>query len=221
LSDAPVSTPRYTALGRYRGQGTPLLYSTKEGERKMNRRALLLLTAMTAAVLVLAAGVALAANFTCSTNPCTGTEQNDLIQGTNDPEEIRALGGNDMAYGHGGDDQVYGGEGDDDPLAGDADINEALDGSDQVYGGPGADHLYADGYSDLLSGGAGPDLLDAREDASAGTHVPGTDTVKGGGGNDSIGAIDGAVDHIDCGKGRRDFVTRDKGMDTIKNCEVR
>jgi hypothetical protein len=188
----------------------------------MKKRTLLLLTGMTAAVLVLTAGVALAADpIFCSTNPCMGTDQDDDIRGTDNPETIDALGGNDEAFGAGGDDKVYGREGDDPRLAGDAQGNEALDGSDEVYGGPGADSLYADGYSDLLSGGGGPDDIDARENASAGTHVPGTDTVKGGGGNDSIYAIDGAVDHIDCGKGKRDEVFRDKGMDTIQNCEVR
>src|SRR5215212_10339166 len=91
-------------------------------------RTILLVVAMSAAVLELAAGVDLADNITCSTNPCTGTAQTDLIMGTNDPEEIRALAGNDMAYGHGGGDLVYGGDGDDNPLAGDGQANDALDG---------------------------------------------------------------------------------------------
>jgi hypothetical protein len=39
------------------------------------------------------------------------------------------------------------------------------------------------------------------------------DTVKGGAGNDNVQAADDAVDHIDCGKGRRDLVIRDEGMD--------
>jgi RTX calcium-binding nonapeptide repeat (4 copies) len=187
----------------------------------MKRRTLLLLTAMTAAVLVLAAGVALADMFTCSTNPCTGTAQNDVITGTDDPEEINALGGSDQVRAKGGDDEVRGGDGDDDSLYGDANVHPALDGNDQVYGGPGADHLGGDGRSDLLSGGGGSDLIDAREFLHNDAPIPGTDTVKGRGGNDNVQAADGAVDHIDCGKGRRDLVIRDKGMDTIKNCEVR
>jgi Ca2+-binding RTX toxin-like protein len=221
LSDASVCKPRYTALGRYIRQGTQFVCSTKEGEEKMKRQALLLLTAMTAAVLVLAAGVALAAAFTCSTNPCTGTGQNDQITGTDDPEEIKALGGNDQVFAKGGNDQVYGGEGDDDRLGGDLNVNPALDGNDKVYGGPGNDMVSGGGRSDLLSGGGGRDNIEAREFSDNAAPIPGMDTVKGGSGNDNIQAADDAVDHIDCGKGRRDFVTRDKGMDTIKNCEVR
>lgn len=193
----------------------------KGSEGKMERRALLLLTAITAAVLVLAAGAALADMFTCSTNPCTGTAQNDVITGTDDPEEINALGGRDQVRAKGGGDQVRGGDGDDAALYGDANVNPALDGNDQVYGGPGNDSLAGDGRRDLLSGGGGSDRIDAREHLHNDAPILGTDTVKGGSGNDSIGAVDGAVDHIDCGKGRRDFVIRDKGMDTIKNCELR
>jgi Ca2+-binding RTX toxin-like protein len=187
---------------------------------EMTGRALLLVVAISAAVLV-AAGAALAASFTCSTNPCKGTGQNDQIIGSDDPEEIDALGGNDTVYGKGGGDRVYGGDGDDTALHGDANVNPALDGADKVYGGPGDDYISGDGRSDLLSGGGGRDNIDAREHLFNNNPTPGTDTVSGGRGNDKIGAADGAVDHIDCGKGRRDFVIRDKGLDTVKNCELR
>jgi Ca2+-binding RTX toxin-like protein len=174
---------------------------------------------MSAVVLVLAAGVALAAGITCSTNPCKGTAQNDVIMGSDDPEEIDALGGNDTVNGKGGGDRVYGGDGDDTTLHGDANANPALDGADKVYGGPGDDYLSGAGRSDFLSGGSGRDNIDAREDLFNNNVTPGTDTVNGGRGRDLIGAVDDAVDHIDCGKGRRDVVIFDKGLDTTKNCE--
>ena len=61
---------------------------------------------------------------------------------------------------------------------------------------------------DQLYGG---DILDADG---------GPDTVKGGPGNDEVYADDGVKDIIDCGKGQEDFASHDRGIDTVKNCEI-
>ena len=61
------------------------------------RRTLLLLSTMVVALL-LAGGVALAANITCpGGGPCTGTEQNDRITGSLLEDDIQALGGRDVS----------------------------------------------------------------------------------------------------------------------------
>ena len=65
------------------------------------RRTLLLLTTMVVALL-LAGGVALAANIQCLGGPCTGTEQNDRITGSQVDDEIDALGGGDDVKARGG-----------------------------------------------------------------------------------------------------------------------
>jgi len=65
------------------------------------RRTILLLSTMMLALL-LASGVALAANITCQGGPCVGTEQNDRITGSLEDDVIQALGGRDHVTGRGG-----------------------------------------------------------------------------------------------------------------------
>jgi Ca2+-binding RTX toxin-like protein len=186
----------------------------------MRGQAVLLLLAMTA-VLMLAAGVALAEDFICSSNPCIGTHEDDSIQGTNAPNEIHALAGNDFVSTVGSGDLLYGGDGSD-ILNADGGSDRTLDGDDEVYGGPGVDDLRGLGGSDLLVGGGGKDYIDAREDAIAGEDIiAGLDAVKGGPGNDEVYGDDGVKDIIDCGRGQEDFASRDQGIDTVKNCEFR
>ena len=91
-----------------------------------------------------------------------------------------------------------------------------LQGDDEVFGG-GGDDLVADNGSDLLSGGRGADSIDALEALSSG----GVDTGVGGVGNDQIDADDRQRDGIDCGRGARDEVHHDAGLDEIKNCEIK
>jgi hypothetical protein len=55
----------------------------------MRRRAVLLLVAMAAALVVLG-GVAYALTFTCTANPCVGTEDSDKITGTSGDDVIGA-----------------------------------------------------------------------------------------------------------------------------------
>jgi Ca2+-binding RTX toxin-like protein len=127
----------------------------------MGRRAILLLSAMATMVLV-AAGVALAALF-------VGTTGSDpSCPATADPDQIAMGPGNDTCSALGGNDQVYGDSGNDE-LNGNG-------GNDQVYSGRG---------SDASSGGSGNDFLNAADNRS------GNDTVNGGPGVDRCVADDG------------------------------
>jgi len=84
----------------------------------MRRRAVLLITAM-AAVLVVACGVALAANISCKAGTtCFGTNKADTMTGTNQADDMRGRGGGDTIHGRDGDDKALGGDGNDDIYAG-------------------------------------------------------------------------------------------------------
>lgn len=94
--------------------------------------------------------------------PFRGTLSNDTLFGTEDGQEMVALGGQDHLYGRGGDDTLRGG-----------------DGGDNLYGESGADTMDGGAGNDDLIGGGGADvyLLDAGY---------GADTIR-----DSGQAIDG------------------------------
>jgi serralysin len=181
------------------------------------RRTLLLLSAMMMMV-VLAAGVAVAAEFTCSTDPCLGTRGNDEIHGTDNPETIRALAGNDYVISNGGNDTIYGEAG--------KDGVDSAGGNDTIYGGDGNDGnaaiaLIGGEDSDTVYGGKGNDFIDAGAfDRSLESPDPPRDYSYGEGGNDTIDAVDGNEDIIDCGAGRKDTVYYDERIDTVTNCEV-
>jgi hypothetical protein len=66
----------------------------------MRRRAVLLLATMGVALLV-AGGGAFAAAITCTTNPCVGTRDGDVITGTDSEETIKARAGDDQVSGLG------------------------------------------------------------------------------------------------------------------------
>ncbi len=78
----------------------------------MIRRAVLLL-AVVGAVSMLAAGTALAATVQCTGGECDGTEQSDVINGSDGFDRISALGGDDSVYGGVGVDEIFGGDGND------------------------------------------------------------------------------------------------------------
>jgi Ca2+-binding RTX toxin-like protein len=68
-----------------------------------------LLVAATVLALIIASGVALAATFTCTTNPCNGTSGQDTITGTVNAETINGQAGNDGISARDGNDQINGG----------------------------------------------------------------------------------------------------------------
>ena len=163
-----------------------------------------------AALLVVAAGVAWAANVNCKVGePCVGTDRPDRLNGTNKPDDMHARQDDDLLRGRSGADLMLG----DRPNVQDT----TTDGDDELFGNNGEDSLGGLGGSDLLRGGGMADRIEARESS----ENPGEDTVGGGGGKDVIFAHDNEFDTINCG-GNVDEVTFDKGLDEVAaNCENR
>ncbi|RAH97789.1 hypothetical protein DLJ53_28535 [Acuticoccus sediminis] len=90
-----------------------------------------------------------------------GSNLRDIINGTDDPEFIDALGGNDVVFAGGGDDEVRG-----------------RAGNDLLIGDEGDDTLFGDGGDDTVTGGAGNDVITWRTG-------DGSDVVEGGAGYDT------------------------------------
>src|SRR5215212_4990397 len=107
------------------------------------KRGILLMATMTLTVL-LATGVALAAEIQCTGGAdCFGTNQADTLTGTAAVDKIYGLGGPDLIFGLAGGDSLFGGSGGDE-IRGAADgdiIVGAGDGDDTVFGGPGVDFI--------------------------------------------------------------------------------
>ena len=131
------------------------------------RRTLLLLSTMVLALL-LACGVALAANIPCQGGPCVGTEQNDRITGSQLDDTIEALGGRDHVTGRMGDDYVDGGGGRDEITGGvGGDLLEGGMGPDEIGGGPGTpDGEFASSFR-LRHKGWKPGLMLAPKEISS------------------------------------------------------
>jgi Ca2+-binding RTX toxin-like protein len=98
----------------------------------MRRTVLLLVT--TAVALIAVGGIALAATFTCTTSPCDGTTDNDVITGTVGAETINGKAGDDQVNGLDAADTLNGEEGNDrlNGGAGNDDLAGAL-GNDQYF----------------------------------------------------------------------------------------
>jgi Ca2+-binding RTX toxin-like protein len=156
---------------------------------KILRKMLTLLASMALGV-VLACGVALAADISCPTGDdglCVGTPDHDLLRGTPGRDKMLARSGNDTLFGNEQNDILRGNP-----------------GNDHLHGGEGNDDLdtfpRAGLGSDTLEGGPGNDFL------SGANCRPGhfRDTLYGGGGNDRLGG--GSYDRL-YGEGGRDFIT--------------
>jgi Ca2+-binding RTX toxin-like protein len=139
-----------------------------------------------------------------------GKGGNDTITGMGGPEFIGPAPADRLALSGGiGNDTLIGSP-HDDRLRGDA-------GDDVVIGGKGGDLIRIGPGRDLARGGAGPDRIeDFEADAEA---AP--DRVLGGAGNDTIDVaqhppLDG--DTVDCGPGRRDVASVNRG-DHWRACE--
>ena len=160
------------------------------------RRTMQLVAAMGLALLV-AAGVALAQTVGDQRGPgvtktcprdCDGTTYPDTLVGTNAPNHIEGLGGNesptfgDLIRGHGGNDILYGNA-----------------GGDRIEGGQGADTIYGGAGKDLLIGGTG------------------RDRIYGGTGGDTIWVRDGYRDVVNCQEGSDNVTNRDS-IDVLRRC---
>jgi Ca2+-binding RTX toxin-like protein len=166
------------------------------------KRTLMLLSTMVVALL-LAGGVALAANITCppTGGPCPGTEQNDRITGSLLDDDIDALGGRDVVSARSGDDTVDGGR-----------------GRDDIFGGLGGDGLDGGGGPDDIDGGPGtsaaipppvfpdPNTFDCTLNDA---HTTGTQYLLGG-----FFADDDGNDDLDGGRDN-DFLSGDAGRNNL------
>ncbi|HEU5253125.1 MAG TPA: hypothetical protein VFU16_07360 [Solirubrobacterales bacterium] len=93
---------------------------------------------------------------------------------------------------------LVGGDGDDLLVGGEErDFVEGREGDDAIYGGAGRDHLEGGEGNDRAFGGPGDDSLSSQFDQNG----PFTDFLSGGGGRDSLRAIDGDADTLTCGTG--------------------
>jgi Ca2+-binding RTX toxin-like protein len=138
----------------------------------MGMRRTVVLVAVMAAVLVMASGVALAVNKIGTNGPDTlrGTNGNDILIGKSGNDQLYALGGRDNLLGGPGKDIVLGGTfarvfGGDKNLVGGRgnDVVFGGLGSDKVVGEAGNDYMadgtFDDQSEDILSGGAGNDVI--------------------------------------------------------------
>ena len=83
----------------------------ESGQQTVRRTSLLL--AATALALIVAGGIALAATVPCTTNPCDGTSEDDVITGTEGADTINGQAGNDQVTGLNANDTLNGGAGND------------------------------------------------------------------------------------------------------------
>ena len=111
----------------------------------MRRRAILLLVAMVAA-LVVSSGVALAKTI-------NGNDRDNVLFGTERADTIRGFGGEDVIFGRDGGDTLIGGRGQDEVFGGNGnDGIKAVDGSeDLIFCGLGRDRVRANPGDDLFN----------------------------------------------------------------------
>ncbi|MTJ53227.1 tandem-95 repeat protein [Anabaena sp. UHCC 0253] len=108
----------------------------------------------------------------------TGTNKDDVINGTLGNDIINALNGDDNVFGNAGNDNLVGGNGDD-ILYGGA-------GNDQLYGGNSNDFLYGEAGNDRLEGDNGEDKLYGGDGNDSLFGGNGEDLLVGGAGNDFL-----------------------------------
>ena len=116
----------------------------------MRRRATILTTTITIALMV-ASGVALAAEIRCPNsigNRCIGTNEADTMTGTNQDDDMVGLGGPEKMEARGAADKLFGGGGSD--KTSDDPANDPPEN-----GGPGDDLLTAEGGDHTTSSGSG------------------------------------------------------------------
>jgi Ca2+-binding RTX toxin-like protein len=172
----------------------------------MMRRAILLVATM-ALTLLVASGVALAVNK-------VGTNGPDTLRGTNGADNLLGKGGNDILLALAGDDNLLGGPGKDIVLGGS--LASALGGDKNLAGGRGNDVVGGGNGSDNVVGGSGNDLM------ADGTveHDHSQDILSGGAGKDVIVAANSPAfgDIVTCGSGF-DRVLADRKDVVAPDCE--
>ncbi len=113
--------------------------------------------------------------------PPGGTDSDDSIDGTEQADVIDGLAGDDLITGGLGDDRLMGGLGDDEVAGGDNDDDvSGGDGDDIIRGGKGKDKLDGEAGNDSVFGGRGKDKVEAADGE--------TDVVSCGKGPDTVNA---------------------------------
>ncbi|MCU0547436.1 MAG: hypothetical protein MUE44_35620 [Oscillatoriaceae cyanobacterium Prado104] len=134
-----------------------------------------------------------------------GTNNNDVLIGSNRPNLIFALGGNDTVIGQSGSDTIYGEN---------SELNSSnLTGRDLIYGSAGSDMLFGNRGEDSISGGQGNDIVYGGQDNDLIHGDSGSDSLYGNLGNDSICGAEGE-DLINGNEGQ-DYLCGSQGKDTL------
>jgi len=147
---------------------------------------------------------------TCDGLPATipGGPGDTTINGTNGPDVIIDLDGNNTINGLGGDDRICTGGGNDVVLGGNGDdVLIDTGGTNTLDGGKHNDQITAGSGNDTLDGGSGKDVIDAGE---------GNNTLRGGVGSDQLTAGAGD-DFLDGGPGS-DTCNPGGGTNTLVSC---
>ncbi|TFG37044.1 MAG: calcium-binding protein, partial [Candidatus Aminicenantes bacterium] len=164
------------------------------------------------------------------TNYIEGTASADTLVGTNGPDCIFGLGGDDQIDARGGDNYVCGGLGADqitggnqnDTLYGEGgdDNIDGAGGNDFISGGDGNDVLSGGSGDDTINGGTGNDQIFGDGGADALSGEDGDDTLAGGVGNDSLSGGSG-IDTLD-GEGNTNTCVEEVPgtADRLTNCDI-
>ncbi len=144
----------------------------------------------------------------------------DIVRGGEGRDTIRGGDGNDKLFADSGiGDRLEGGDGDDeihgsdDGADTDADFNDALRFGDVLTGGAGHDVIYAYGGADDIDGGDGYDFIDAGAGSDRIAGGLGRDRIEGGLGDD---LIFGDLGDGNSSLGDDDIIFGGLGNDTIR-----
>jgi len=156
----------------------------------------------------------------------------DILQGTDSPDELDGMEGDDTIDGGAGDDILAGGTGNDnvsggignDTVLGGTGFDTVLGGAgddtldgdeddDNVDGGDGNDTVSGGFGIDTLSGGAGIDTIDGGDDDDSLDGGTGDDTLTGGTGDDTL--LGGAGNDTLDGEADQDLLKGGTGNDTL------
>ena len=170
-------------------------------------RRLIFVLAVMAVTLVVAGGVALAANK-------IGTDGPDTLRGTNGNDNLIGKSGSDELFSLAGRDNLLGGAGKDCLLCATRQFR-GFAGDKILLGGPGNDFVLGGKGSESVVGEEGNDLL-----SDPGDREFSKDTYSGGPGNEVIDVVHfrGASDRVVCGSGF-DRVVADSNDVVAPDCE--
>jgi Ca2+-binding RTX toxin-like protein len=204
--------------------------------------------AVLAAIGAAVATIAVAGGVKCTGGPCTGTNDDDFMNGSDLADQISALGGDDFIGGNGGNDLIRGGEGADVSIGGPGtDVMKDGKGADGPAGGEGADTIKAGkgndrfrdfpirqsrqgggtescfrGFCAAMFGDEQNDVLKGGKGRDYMEGEQGRDKMFGGKGDDVIDAANddtpGAKDLVKCGDGR-DVVFANGRDEVADDCE--